>query len=105
MGQVLTINSEEAASLATRLAALRGESVEDAVVSALTGALESVGAAPPAALDRDQAARERAEKERADETEYQELKAIVDDIRRHLRDPLPDSDHSWLYDDETGLPR
>ncbi len=42
-----------------------------------------------------------------EEIEYQELREIVDDIHRHLRHPLPGSDHSWLYDDddETGLPR
>lgn len=94
MGHALTIDSEEAAGLAATLAALRGESVEAVVTTALRDALE-----------RDRAAREGAEKEHPDETEYLELQAIVDDIHRHLRNPLPGSDHSWLYDDETGLPR
>lgn len=94
MEKGLTIESEEAAGLATTLAALRGESVEAVVTTALRDALE-----------RDRAAKECTEARHREDAEYQELREIVDDIHRHLRHPLPGLDHSWLYDDETGLPR
>ena len=94
MEKGLTIESEEAAGLATTLAALRGESIEAVVTTALRDALE-----------RSRAAKEDVAAQRQEETEYSELRKIVDDIHRHLRHPLPSSDHSWLYDDETGLPR
>ena len=94
MDKGLTIDSEEAARLAATLAALRGESVKFVVTTALRDALE-----------RDRAAGKFAEKQHQEEIEYQELRALVDDIHRHLRHPLPGSDHSWLYDDETGLAR
>ncbi len=94
MEKGLTIESEEAAGLATALAALRGESVEAVVTTALRDALE-----------RDRAAKESAETQHQEDAEYLELRKIVDDIHRHLQHPLPSWDHSWLYDDETGLPR
>ena len=94
MEKGLTIQSEEAAGLATTLATRRGESVEAVVTTALRDALE-----------RDRAAKEDVETRHQDDTEYLELRKIVDDIHRHLQHPLPGSDHSWLYDDETGLPR
>jgi len=94
MGAQLKIDSDEAYRLAAELAGLRGESIESVVTTALRDALE-----------RDRAAREGAETQRREEIEYKELREIVDDIHRHLQHPLPSSDHSWLYDDETGLPR
>ncbi len=94
MEKGLTIESEEAAGLAARLAALRGESIEAVVTTALRDALE-----------RDRAAKEDVVAQPWEDIEYRELREIVDDIHRHLRHPLPGSDHSWLYDDETGLPR
>ncbi len=94
MGAQLKIDSDEAYGLAAELAGLRGESVEAVVTTALRDALE-----------RDRAARDCVDAQRREEVEYQELREIVDDIHRHLRHPLPGSDHSWLYDDETGLPR
>ena len=94
MEKGLTIQSEEAAGLATTLATLRGESVEAVVTTVLRDALE-----------RDRAAKDDVEAQHQDDTEYLELRKIVDDIHRHLQHPLPGSDHSWLYDDETGLPR
>jgi len=94
MGAQLKIDSDEAYGLAAELAGLRGESIESVVTTALRDALE-----------RDRAAREGAEAQRREEIEYKELREIVDDIHRHLRHPLPGSDHSWLYDDETGVPR
>lgn len=94
MKKGLTIESAEAARLANTLAALRGESVEAAVTIALRDALE-----------RGQAASQSVGAHHREETEYLELRAIVSDIHNHLQHPLPSSDHSWLYDDETGLPR
>ena len=94
MKKGLTITSEEAAALASTLAALRGESVEAAVLTALRDALE-----------RDQTANDVAATQFRADAEYLELREIVNDIHRHLQHPLPGSDHSWLYDDETGLPR
>ena len=93
MEKGLTIESEEAAGLAAMLAAQRGESIEAVVTAALRDALE-----------RERAAREGGAAQEQ-EAEYLELRKIVDDIHRHLEHPLPSSDHSWLYDDETGLPR
>ncbi len=94
MEEGLTIESEEAASLATTLATLRGESIEAVVTTALRDALE-----------RDRAVKEGASAPHQEDTEYLELRKIVDDIHRHLQHPLPSWDYSWLYDDETGLPR
>ena len=94
MKKGLNIESEEAAGLANTLAALRGQGVEAAVTAALRDALE-----------RDQAVEQSGEAQRRDDVEYLELREIVSDIHRHLQHPLPGSDHSWLYDDETGLPR
>jgi hypothetical protein len=94
MEKGLTIESEEAAGLATTLAALRGESIEAVVTTALRDALE-----------RDRAAREGTAAQHQEDAEYLELRKIVDDIHHHLQHPLPSWDHSWLYDDETGLPR
>lgn len=94
MEKGLTIQNEEAAGLATTLATLRGESVETVVTAVLRDALK-----------RDRAAKEEVETQHQDDTEYLELRKIVDDIHRHLQHPLLSWDHSWLYDDETGLPR
>ena len=94
MGAQLKIDSDEAYGLAEELASLRRESIEAVVTTALRDALEC-----------NRATKECAETQRRDEIEYQELRKIVDDIHHHLRHPLPGSDHSWLYDDETGLPR
>ena len=94
MEKGLTIESEEAASLATTLAALRGESVEAVVTTALRDALE-----------RDRATKESASAQHQEDADHQELRKVVDDIHHHSQHPLPGWDHSWLYDDETGLPR
>ncbi|MBC7800070.1 MAG: type II toxin-antitoxin system VapB family antitoxin [Gemmatimonadaceae bacterium] len=90
MGAELRIESEEALRLATELAGLHGATVADAVTQALRTALER----DRPALMIDEA-----------EIEYKALRAIADDIHRLLRDPLPLSNHDWLYDDVTGLPR
>lgn len=94
MGAQLKIDGDETYALAAELAGLRGESIEAAVKRALREALE-----------RDQAIGEVGAAQHQEDAEYLELRKIVDDIHRHLQHPLPSSDHSWLYDDETGLPR
>ncbi len=94
MGAQLKIDGDETYALAAELASLRGESIEAVVNRALREALE-----------RDQAAIKGAAVQEQEDAEYLELRKIVDDIHRHLQHPLPSSDHSWLYDDETGLPR
>ena len=78
----LVVESEEAARLAEQLAALTGQSVENAVTDALKARL----------------AREREIRER-----LARIDAAAAEIRSHLRPPLPTSDHSWLYG-EDGLP-
>ena len=98
MGATLKIDSEEAVRLATELAGLHGESLEAAVMRSLHGALEREGRRPAEARAADSSESDWAERE------YQALRAIADDIHRHLDYALPVSDHSWLYDD-VGLPR
>jgi antitoxin VapB len=86
MGAQLNIKSEDAYRLASRLAELTGESLTTVVTRALR-----------AELDREERGRDRQERLRR-------LRETAADIRRHLRDPLPSSNHDWLYD-EDGLPR
>ncbi len=87
MGAQLNIKNADAYRLASRLSALTGESLTTAVTEALRER-----------LDRQMQARDR-------EARLQRLRAIATDIRAAMGEPLPTSDHSWLYDDETGLPR
>ena len=95
MGAQLKIDGDETYALAAELASLRGESIEAVVNRALRETLE-----------RDRKARADNDfQEQGIEDRIAELRAITADIRRHLKHPLPSSDHSWLYDDETGLPR
>ncbi len=91
MGQQLNIDSDEAVQLAAELAGLHSQSVEAAVTRALRDTLE----------------RDRLVLRNADQAEldYKALRMIVDEIHRHLQHPLPLSNHDWLYDGETGLPR
>lgn len=86
MGTQLNIKSDDAYLLASQLAELTGENLTLAVTIALRERLE-----------REQRVRDR-------ETRIQQIREITADIRKNLRDPLPTSDHSWLYD-EGGLPR
>ena len=85
MGTQLNIKSEDAYRLASELSELTGESLTSAVTVALRERLE----------------RKRASHER--ETRSARLLEIAADIRKHMREPLPSSDHSWLYD-ENGFP-
>jgi antitoxin VapB len=86
MGTELTIESEEAFRLASRLSGLTGESLDSVVTKALRNALADEQ------RTRDKAALEA------------DLLAIAADIKANMPEDVT-SDHSWLYDDETGLPR
>ncbi len=86
MGTELTIESEEAHRLASRLSDLTGESLDSVVTKALRNALAD-----------EQRIRDRAALEA-------DLLAIAAEIKANMPDDVT-SDHSWLYDDETGLPR
>jgi antitoxin VapB len=86
MGAQLNIKNEDAYRMASRLSELTGESLTSVVTKALR-----------AELEREEHARDRMERLRR-------VREITADIRRHLRHPLPSSDHDWLYD-ENGLPR
>ena len=72
--------------MASQLAELTGESLTAAVTEAVRERLE-----------RQTRARNRDER-------LNRVREIAADIRKQLRQPLPSSDHSWLYD-ENGLPR
>ncbi len=86
MGMQLNVKSEDAYRLASRLAELTGESLTAAVTTALRERLA-----------REEQARDREERKRR-------IRAIAADIRAGLPADMT-SDHSWLYDDETGLPK
>jgi antitoxin VapB len=87
MGMQLNIKSDDAYRMASRLAELTGESLTTAVTTALRERLE-----------REEQARDREQRKR-------HIREIAADIRRHMKQPLPTSDHSWLYDEDTGLPK
>ena len=84
MGALLKIESDELVGLANRLAELTGSSVEAALSQSLR-----------ASVAREEAIRAKLGK----------IREITADIRANMKHPLPSSDHSWLYDDETGLPK
>lgn len=87
MGTQLNIKSEDAYRLASRLSELTGESLTAVVTEAL----------------RERLHRQLQSQDR--EQRLKRLRAITSDIRAAMGEDLPTSDHSWLYDDETGLPR
>jgi antitoxin VapB len=87
MGTQLNIKSEDAYRLASRLSELTGESLTTVVTEALRER-----------LDRQLQVQNRDER-------IHRIRAITADIRAGIGNDLPESDHSWLYDDETGLPR
>jgi antitoxin VapB len=86
MGTQLNIKSEDAYRLASRLSELTGESLTTVVTKALR-----------TELDREQRLRDKSGLE-------DKLWAIASKIKANMPDDVT-SDHSWLYDDETGLPR
>ena len=87
MGHQLNIKSDDAYALAAALSALTGESLTAAVTAALRERLE-----------REHKARDRQHK-------IDRIRAITADIRANMAHPLPSSDHGWLYDETTGLPK
>ena len=87
MGTQLNIKSDDAYRLASRLSELTGENLTTAVTEALRQR-----------LDRELRARDRDER-------LKRLREITADIRAGMGNPLPSSNHDWLYDDETGLPK
>ena len=79
MGAQLNIKSEDAYRLASRLSELTGESLTAVVTKALR-----------AELAREEQSRDREERLRR-------VREITTDIRHHLKNPLPSSNHDWLY--------
>jgi antitoxin VapB len=86
MGAQLNIKSEDAYRLASRLSELTGESLTAVVTKALR-----------TELDREQRRRDKA-------TLRARLLALSDEISADMPADVT-SDHNWLYDEETGLPR
>ena len=78
----LIVESDDARDLASRLAALTGDSVTDAVTKALRAEVER--------------------RERDIQAELARMMAAARDIRQHIKDPVS-SDTGDLYD-ENGLP-
>jgi antitoxin VapB len=85
MGTQLNVKSEDAYRLASRLSELTGENLTTVVTKALR-----------TELDREERLRERAALE-------EKLWAIAGEISANMPQDVT-SDHSWLYDNETGLP-
>jgi antitoxin VapB len=86
MGAQLNIKSDDAYRLASRLSKLTGESLTTVVTKALR-----------TELDRQERLQDRDALE-------EELWAIAGEIKANMPDDVT-SDLSWLYDDETGLPK
>jgi antitoxin VapB len=86
MGAQLNIKSDDAYRLASRLSELTGESLTTVVTKALR-----------TELDREQRIRDKA-------TLRARLLALADEISADMPADVT-SDHNWLYDEETGLPR
>ena len=82
MGAELRIENEDARRLADELAVLTGKSVTDAVLAALS-----------ATVIKERTAQERS----------RQMLAGAAELRKHFKEPLGSSDHSFLYD-ENGLP-
>jgi antitoxin VapB len=86
MGAQLNIKSEDAYRLASRLSELTGESLTTVVTRALRSELE------------------REERQRDKAALKARLLAIAANIKANMPDDVT-SDHDWLYDAETGLPK
>lgn len=84
----LNIKKPEAHALAERLASLTGETLTDAVTTALRERLARVEQKPG-----------------FDEERYERLKALVKDSRQLWRGPLLSVDHGELLYDDRGLPK
>lgn len=86
MGTQLNIKSEDAYLLASKLAEMTGESLTGAVTRALQERLERLEAADSV------------------EVRLARVREITADIRANMIQPLPSSEHGWMYHDATGLP-
>ena len=86
MGMQLNIKSEDAHRLASRLSELTGQSLTTVVLRALR-----------AELEREENTRDR-------DTRKAKLRAIALEIRAGLPADIT-SNHDFLYDDATGLPK
>ncbi len=86
MGMQLNIKSEDAHRLASRLSELTGQSLTTVVLRALR-----------AELEREENTRDR-------DTRKAKLRAIAREIRAGLPADIT-SNHDFLYDDATGLPK
>ena len=84
----LNIENPEAHALAERLAKLTGETLTEAVTTALRERLAQL----------EQTAG-------FEEALYQELKAIAADCRKHMKEPYLSMEHGDLLYDERGLPK
>ncbi len=80
---MLTIEGVEAVTLAEELSSLLKTSPQDAVLRTL---------------------KERVEKERALRAKVDDVRKLAAEIRSLMDHPLPTSDMSRFYDNETGLP-
>ncbi len=78
---------ETAHAMASELAELTGESLDQAVIEAVRLRLE-----------------QERRKQHDREQMLRKVKAITAEMRAHMGHPLPTSDHSWLYN-ERGLPK
>ena len=87
MNRQLNIKSSKTHALASQLATLTGESLIEAVTTAIQER-----------LDRELRARNKAEK-------IARIRELARDIRAHLREPMTSADHAELYDDVSGLPK
>ena len=83
MGHVLTIESDEAFALASRLAELTGVTVDQAVTTAL---------------------RMQVEKQLLLQAKLDKVMALAAEFRTSLTEPMLSTDLRELYDDATGLP-
>jgi antitoxin VapB len=86
MGAQLNIKSEDAYRMASRLSELTGESLTTVVTKALR-----------TELAREQRLRDNAALE-------EQLWALAGEIKANMPDDVT-SNHDWLYDDDTGLPK
>jgi len=84
----LNIKNPETHALAERLAKLTGETMTEAVTTALRERLARVE-----------------EKPDFDEALYEKLKAIATDARKHMNEPWLSIEHGDLLYDERGLPK
>jgi len=93
MGSVQPIEGE-AFEIAAELVRVSGQPIQSVVTETLRERPDPVRSMRTSVLD-----------EAEIEERMRRARAITADICRHLEHPLPGSDHSWLDDDETGLPK